>query len=104
MVVSQPLELPAVFPARMNGQQSMVIVTRVQIKWHPAPAEFSASRIDGGVVDIAAITDVDTHELGANKVLRLTAAGVVTRMHAAAELIDRVRDYVWKPSGDSESP
>ncbi|MGH8878511.1 MAG: hypothetical protein ACRD0P_14400 [Stackebrandtia sp.] len=93
----QPLELPAVFPARVNGQQSMVIVTPVQIKWHPAVTEFSATRIDGGVINIADVIDVAVYDLGSNGVLRISTAELVARFHAAAELLDRVRRHVEQP-------
>ena len=93
-MTSQRLELPAVFPARVDGQQSMVVVTESHIKWHPAPTEFSATRISGGSTGIAAVTTVKVHELGGNAVLQLTCGGRTVRIHAAAELIERVRQHV----------
>lgn len=93
----EPLRPPVVFPARVNGQQSMVNLTGTRITWQPAPAEFSSTRIDGGVIDVADITDIGTQDLGAAKVLRLTAAGVVTRVHAAAELVDKLAAHLRQP-------
>lgn len=85
-----PLRPPVAFPARVDGQRSMVSLTHDRLSWQPVPAEFSSPRIDGGVIVIADITELDVVELGAAKVLLLTAAGVVTRLHAAAELVDRL--------------
>lgn len=84
------MEPPVNFPARVNGQQSMVNLSPTHLKWHPVPTEFSAIPIDGGSIPIVDIVGIDVQELGANKVLRVTADGVVTRVHAAAELVDRI--------------